>query len=323
MRAKRFLGAVAALAFSIGVAEAQAWPTRPIKLMLPASAGGTSDILARVLGEKLKASIGQPIVMEHRPGAAGRVAAEAAARAEPDGYTFFMTSSAPHGIVPAMSRRLGYDPVGSFTPVARLVTTPNVLYVRPSLPVRTVGELVALAKREPGKLNFGSTGFGTTTYLSAVLLSLKAGMEVTHVPYKGASEVLVGIMNGTVDAAFENLPAVKPQIEAGNVRALAVTSRERSPDLPSLPTMAEAGLPDVRTSTWFGLLAPAGTPAAIVDRMAQAAEAALSDPALAAQLRTQLGAEPAYLPGPAFQDFFKGEIAAWTAVVEAAGIPRE
>jgi tripartite-type tricarboxylate transporter receptor subunit TctC len=311
------------VALASGQAFAQAWPQRPIRLILPASAGGNSDILGRILAESLKNSLGQPVVMDYRAGAAGRIAAEAASKAEPDGYTFFMTSSAPHGVVPAMYSKLGYDPVRSFTPVARLATTPNVLYVNKNSPFRTLSELIAYGKDNPGKLNFASAGFGTTMHLSAVLLGLKAGITFTNVPYKGGSEALIGILAGDVDAAFESLPVAKPQIEAGAIRALGITSRQRAPELPDVPTMAEAGLPAVETLGWYGVLAPVGTPQPIIDRMSEAIRMALSDPAIARQLRDKLGAEPAYLPGPALEDFYKRDIAGWTAVVEQAGIPRE
>ena len=312
-----------ALAASVSGATAQTWPNRPIKLILPASAGGNSDILGRILVERLKPLISQSIIFDYRAGAAGRIAAEAAAKSEPDGYTFFMTSSAPHGVVPATTKKLSYDPVKSFVPVAMLATTPNVLYVRSESKIQNMSDLVAQAKREPGKFTFGVAGIGTTMHLSAVLLALKAKIEVTNVPYKGGAEVLVGVLSGNVDAAFESLPVAKPQIEGGTIRALAITSRQRSPELPSLPTMAEAELPDVLSLGWYGILAPAGTPQPIVDRMSEALKEALADPKVGQQLRTQLGAEPSYLPGPAFEDFYKSDIAAWTAVVDAAGIERQ
>ena len=328
MRVRTVVVGVLAQAMMLYAAAAQApatqaWPDRPIKLILPASAGGNSDILGRILVERLRPLIPQPIIFEYRAGAAGRIAAEAAAKAEPDGYTFFMTSSAPHGVVPAMTRKLSYDPVRSFTPVAMLATTPNVLYVRSQSPIQSMADLVTAAKREPGKFNFGVAGIGTTMHLSAVLLALKANITVTNVPYKGGAEVLVGVLAGNVDAAFESLPVAKPQIEGGTIRAVAITSRQRSRELPSVPTTAEVGLPEVLSLGWYGILAPAGTPQPIADRMSAALKEALSDPAVEQRLRAQLGAEPNYLPARAFEDFYKADIAAWTAVVDAAGIERQ
>jgi tripartite-type tricarboxylate transporter receptor subunit TctC len=323
MRMWGFILAVLFSALPFHAAPAQTWPDHPIKLILPASAGGNSDILGRILVEKLKVIIGQPIIFDHRSGAAGKIAAEAASKAAPDGYTFFMTSSAPHGVVPAMTKKLSYDPVKSFAPVAMLATTPNVLYVRNQSKIQTMEDLIAQARREPGKLNFGAAGIGTTMHLSAVLLALKAKIDITHVPYKGGSEVLVGVLSDNVDAAFESLPVAKPQIEGGNIRALAITSRHRSRELPSVRTMAEAGLPDVISLGWYGILAPARTPQPIIDRMTSALKEVLADPAVEQQLRTQLGAEPSYLPPRAFEDFYKADIAAWTAVVDASGIDRQ
>jgi tripartite-type tricarboxylate transporter receptor subunit TctC len=261
--------------------------------------------------------------MDYRPGAAGRIAAEAGARAEPDGYTFFMTSSAPHGVVPAYYKQLKYDPIKSFAPVARLSVTPNVLYVRNTLDVKSVGEFLDIARREPGKLNFAFAGFGTTMHLSTVLVALKSGVKFTNVPYKGGSEVLTAALAGTIDAAFESLPVAKPQIEAGTIRALAIASPERSRELPDLPTMAEAGLNGVETLSWYGILAPARTPQSIIDRLTAEIAAVLQDPAIATKLRSQLGSEPSYLPPAAFQDYYKSEIAAWEGVIKEAGIARE
>lgn len=304
-------------------ALAETWPQRPIRLILPASAGGNSDILGRLLADRLKDSLGQPVIMDYRAGAAGRIAAEAGAKAEPDGYTFFMTSSAPHGVVPALYRKLSYDPVKSFVPVARLATTPNVLYVAANSRFKSLAELLAFAKASPGKVTFASAGFGTTMHMSALLMGIKSGAEFVNVPYKGGSEALIGILGGNVDAAFESLPVAKSQIEGGQIRALAITSRERSPELPDVPTMAEAGSPGIEALGWYGILAPVGTPASIVDRMAAALKAALADEKLIAQLRKQLGTEAAYMPGPEFQEFFKADIATWLQVVEQTGIPRE
>jgi tripartite-type tricarboxylate transporter receptor subunit TctC len=323
MRTRTLILAGLLQALSLHSLAAQTWPDRPIKMILPASAGGNSGILGRILAEKVKVIIGQPVIFDHRAGAAGRIAAEAASKAAPDGYTFFMTSSAPHGVVPAMTKKLSYDPVKSFAPVAMLATTPNVLYVRSQSRFKNMQDLVEAAKREPGKLNFGAAGFGTTMHLSAILLALKAKIEITHVPYKGGSEVLVGVLSENVDAAFESLPVAKPQIEGGNIRALAITSRQRSGELPSVPTMAESGLPDVLSLGWYGVLAPIGTPQPIIDRMTSALKEVLADPAVEQQLRTQLGAEPSYLPPQAFEDFYKADIAAWTAVVDASGIERQ
>lgn len=214
---------------SFNVALAQSWPTGPVKWILPASAGGNSDILARILIERLRPILGQPVILDYRAGAAGRIAAEAGARTAPDGYTFFMTSSAPHGVVPAITKSLPYDPVKSFTPVARLATTPNVLYVRTESKFRSVADLTSYAKSQPSTLNFSSAGHRTTMHLSAVLLALKAGISVTHVPYKGGSEVLVGILSGNVDAAFESLPVVKPQIDAESFALLRLPARRALP----------------------------------------------------------------------------------------------
>jgi len=295
------------------------YPDRPIRIVVPYSAGGTNDILTRLVGAKLQAAWGQPVVVDIRTGAGGNVGADQVAKAEPDGYTLLVTASPPLSINASLYRDLPFDPQRDFAPVSLFVEVPNLLEVNPRLPVRTVAELVAYAKARPGKLNFASQGNGTTSHLAGELLRIKAGIDITHVPYRGTAPALNDLVAGNVDLMFDNLVSSLPLVRAGSLRALAVGSAARSAALPDVPTLIESGLPDFETTAWFAMVAPAGTPRAIVARLSAAAAAALHEPDVAARLR-DLGATTVASTPDALGARIASEIARWGAVIKAANI---
>jgi tripartite-type tricarboxylate transporter receptor subunit TctC len=294
------------------------WPDRPIRFIIGGSAGGVSDILVRVLENRLRERLGQPLVLEPRPGAGGMVGAEAVARAAPDGTSVYINHIASHGIGPSLYKRLPFDPLKDLPGVARLAMVPNVLIVKGDSPHRTVAELVAFMRANPTRAVFASAGTGTSSHLSGVLLGLRIGVETTHVPYRGTAPSMAAVLNGEVLFAIDNAPASRQQVLAGMLRALAVSTGQRASTMPELPTLQEAGVPDFDVSSWYGIAAPAAMPRPIFDRLGAELVAALGDPALAQRYR-EFGAEPAPL-GPAEYDaFMRAEVAKWAPVVRASG----
>src|ERR1700681_275677 len=266
---RRSLRAVllAFMAWSASGALAQAYPTRSIRLVVPFPPAGTTDILAREVAQRLSVSLGQSVIIDNRPGAAGNIGSDLVAKSAPDGYTLLMGTVGTHAINPSLYARMPYDHVKDFVPIVLVAGVPNVLEVTPSLPVNSVADLIKLAKEKPGQLNFASSGSGTSIHLSGELFKTMAGVDMVHVPYKGSAPALIDLMGGQVQLMFDNLPSSLAQIKAGKLRAIAVTSAQRAPALPNVPTIAESGLPGFEASSWFGLLAPAGTPAAVVARI--------------------------------------------------------
>jgi tripartite-type tricarboxylate transporter receptor subunit TctC len=261
----RFL--IAALVAVAACASAQNYPNKPIRLVVPFPAAGTTDILAREVGQRLSVTLGQPVVIDNRPGAGGNIGADIVAKSAPDGYTLLMATVGTHAINASLYSNMPYDHIKDFTPVVLVAGVPNVLEVTPSLPVKTVADLIKLAKEKPGQINFASSGNGTSIHLSGELFKSMAGVDMTHVPYKGSAPALVDLVGGQVQVMFDNVPSSIEQIKAGKLRAVAVTSAQRSPALPDVPTIAESGLPGFEASAWFGIVAPAGTPAAVVNRI--------------------------------------------------------
>src|SRR4030095_5020494 len=255
------------LALVSPLACAQTYPTKPIRLVVPFPPGGATDILARDVAQKLSDAWGQSFVVDNRPGAGGNIGSELVAKAAPDGYTLEMGTVGTHAINASLYAKMPYDHVKDFVPVILVAGVPNVLVVNPSVPVNSVAELIAYAKANPGKLNFASSGNGTSIHLSGELFKVMAGVQITHVPYKGSAPALQDLLGGQVQLMFDNLPPSLPQIKAGKLKALAVTSTTRAAALPDVPTMAESGLPGFEASSWFGVLAPAGTPPAIVAKL--------------------------------------------------------
>ena len=267
---KRLLARLAALALAFALpslAAAQAYPAKPVKIVVPFAAGGAVDILTRVLADKLSPALGQQVVVEPVVGAGGNIGSAAVAKAAPDGYTLLMATTGTHTINPGLYKNMPFDAVRDFAPITLVASVPNILVVHPDVPVKSVKELVALAKSQPGKMNFASFGHGTSNHLSGELFKSVAGVDVVHVPYKNAPQAVLEIVGGQVNFAFVNAPLALPQVRAGKLRALAVTGAKRSPAVPDLPTMAEAGLPEFVVESWYGLMAPAGTPEAVIRKV--------------------------------------------------------
>ena len=267
-RMRRSLLTLAVLA-AAGGASAQTWPTGPIKLIVPFPAGGSVDMVARAVGKQLTDALGQPVLVDNRAGASGNIGAELAAKAPADGHTLFVSSSGVLAANQFLYKRTGFDTLKDFTPVIRLVNQPNILMVHPSVPVKDVKELIALAKAQPGKVTMGSAGVGTGQDIAARQFSSMAGVSVLHVPYKGGAPALNDLLGGQIQTMFETSPTALPYAREkdGKLRAIAITSAKRSPLLPNLPTVAEAGIPGFDSVTWIGMVAPAGTPKAVVDRL--------------------------------------------------------
>ena len=300
------------------VAAAQNYPTKPIRLVVPFPAGGTTDILARAAAQKLSEALGQQVVVDNRPGAGGNIGADIVAKSAPDGYTLLMGTVGTHAINPSLYTKMPYDHFKDFVPVVLVAGVPNVLVVTPSLPVNSVQDLIKLAKDKPGQINFASSGSGTSIHLSGELFKTMTGVEMTHVPYKGSSPALTDLMGGQVQLMFDNLPSALPQIRGGKLRALAVTSTKRAPALPDVPTMAESGLPGFEASSWFGVLAPAGTPPAVVTRINTEINKWLQSPEAREQLLGQ-GAEAAGGSPQQFVAHIRAETEKWAKVVKASG----
>jgi tripartite-type tricarboxylate transporter receptor subunit TctC len=266
------------------------YPSKPIRLIVPFSSGGGNDAVARVIAQQLTTQLKQSVVVENRPGAGGAVGAETAARSTPDGYTLFLGGVGSLAVNPNLISKLPYDALKDFDPIVLIASAPSVLVVYPGLPAQNVAALIAMAKKEPGKINYASNGNGSSAHIAAVMFTTMADVDMVHVPYKGLSPALNDLLVGRVDLMFSSIVAIIPQIQAGKLRALAVTGTHRAPLLPDVPTMAEAGLPDYQAGSWYGLLAPAGTPAAIVQKIHDASIQVLKQESVRAQLATE-GAE--------------------------------
>ena len=310
------LGGLAALIARPALAQGS-WPSRPIRLVVPFAAGTTTDILGRILAEALAREAGQPVVVDNRAGAGGNVGAQAVARAPGDGYALLLGTNGTHGINASLFADPGFDAIRDFTPVCAFVTTPTVLGVPPSLGVSSVAELVALAKRRP--LTFASAGNGTTGHLSQALLNLRAGIDTQHVPYRNAGQGVTDLVAGRVDGMFYHPLGLKPQLDGGNLRALAVTSASRVTILPDVPTIVEAGVPDFVVEGRWSLYGPAGLPAEVVARLNKATNALLADPASLANLRAQ-GVEPLGGTAEALAEATRAEIGKWRPIIQAANI---
>jgi tripartite-type tricarboxylate transporter receptor subunit TctC len=298
-------------------ARAQAYPSKPVKILVAFTAGGTTDIMARSLAQRLSEKYKQPFVIENRPGAGGNIGTEAAVRAAPDGYTLIVNSVGPMAVNPTLYKSLGYDPLTDLVPIAQISDVPNVLVVHPSLGIKTVEQLVAHGKAHTGQLNYASTGIGTSSHLSGYMLAARAGFEATHVPYKGA-EALKDLLAGRIQFMFATIPSVIAHIKAGNLVAIAVTSRERSRSLPDVPTVADSGFPGFEAGSWFGLFAPKGTPAAIVAELNRATNDFIAEKQVQARMIEE-GADPAGGTPEQFGAFVRREFEKWRAVVRESG----
>jgi tripartite-type tricarboxylate transporter receptor subunit TctC len=321
-RGKKARAALAALLLSAlaGAASAQ-YPSHPVRFIVPSAVGGGTDIIARAIALKLSESLGAQFVVENRPGAGQMIGIELAAKAPADGYTILMAASTL-AINPIMYKAVPYDPVRDFAPITQAATLPNVVVVHPSLPVKSISELIAYAKAHPGQLNFASAGIGTSPQMSIELLKSMAGIDMVHIPYKGTAPGVVDVLAGQVLVMAPNVLTALPHIKSGKLRALAVTSPKRSAALPDVPTVAEAGLPGYDSTQWYGVLAPAGTQREIVARLHGAIARALRDEEVGRRLAAD-GAEPVGSSPEEFTAFIKSETEKWAKVARAAGIKAE
>ena len=310
---------LAALFAAVPAADAQTFPAQSMRMIVPQTAGSASDTLARIVGQRLSALLGQQVVVDNRPGAGGLVGSEIAAKAAADGYTLVLASVSSHGTVPALYSKLPFDPVKDFAAVARYVTMPNVLVVHPSLPVRSTAELIALARARPDQINIGSQGNGSSQHLFTELFSIMAGgLKMVHVPYKGSGASLTAILSGEVSVLMPTISLSLPHIEAGKMRALAVTTANRLDELPGVPTVSDT-LPGFEVMSWIGLLAPARVPPQVIATLSDASAKAMASPEVRKSV-IAAGLTPAYMPGAQFGAFIEAEIAKWSRVAKTANI---
>lgn len=308
--------------FAAASAFAQSWPARPIRFVVPFAAGaGVLDIMARIVGQHLTEKLGQQVIVDNKPGAGGNVGAEIVARASPDGYTMLIAGPALV-VSPFLYARMSFDPLTDLVPVTMVNSAPLMLVVHPALPAKSVSELVAYAKANPGKLNYGSGGVGATPFLAAELLKSMAGFDAVHVPYKGGAPALADLVAGQLSFMIENVPGTLPLVKDGKLRALAITGRNRSPLVPDLPTMIEAGVPNYEMIGWNGIFVPKGTPADILDKLHDALASVLRSPAVKEQL-AGLGADAVGDSQAEFAAFVKAESARWGRIIQEKGIKPE
>lgn len=320
MRISIKLLAAALYVFAAGPAlAADDYPNRPIRWVSPWPAGGTNDILSRMIARQLETRLGQPIIVDNRAGAAGTIGSDFTAKSAPDGYTITLGSTPTHATARVAYPNLPYNPLTDFEPITRAGTLPNVLVVRPTLEVKSVAELIAHAKANPGKLNFYSSGIGSSQHLSGELFKKMAGLDVQHVPYKGQALGFTDLLAGRIDFAFDNITPLLPYIQNGQVRALAVSTANRSPALPDTPTVAEAGLPGYDAAVWFGVFAPRGVPAAILDKLNATIVDSLKSPELAKRL-SELGVQDVGSTRAEFAAFYRRDIEKWNDLIKSAGI---
>jgi tripartite-type tricarboxylate transporter receptor subunit TctC len=313
---------LAALCTAAAVVQAaDNYPQRPIRMIVAYPPGGGTDQVGRVMAEQLSQTLGQQVVVDNRGGATGNIGTELAARAVPDGHTLLMGNVAPNAVNVSLFKKLGFDPVKDFAPVSLVAVTPNILVAHPSMPVKSIKELVALAKAKPGVLNFPSAGVGSSSHLAGELLKSLAGIDMVHIPFKGGGPAMVATISGEVQIMFATMPAAMPHVKSGKVRPVAVTTAKRSLVMPDLPTIAEAGIKGYEAATWYGLLAPARTPKPIVDRLHADTVKILAGPARQ-RLEAQ-GFEPDGGTPAEFAAYIKSEITKWAKVIKDAGIPAE
>ncbi|MCC7281840.1 MAG: tripartite tricarboxylate transporter substrate binding protein [Acetobacteraceae bacterium] len=312
-------GLAALLCATAGVAGAATpWPDRPVRLIIPGPPGGSSDIMARILADEVARAIGQPMVIEPKPGVGGNLATDHVARAQPDGYTLLFGDIGPLAINPALFANLTYDPVRDFDPIAQVALFPWIIVAHPSLPARTLEEVMALARRTPGGLAYATPGIGTPSHLTGAILSEKTGGAFIHVPYRGGGPATTDVLAGQVKLGILGLPPVAQHLRSGALRGIAVSTAARSPTAPEVPGMAESGLPGFDAAVWYGVLAPHGTGSEVIARMNAALGRALADPAVRQRLQQQ-GVSPAFSSPEAFAALIRAEITRWAPVVRAAG----
>jgi tripartite-type tricarboxylate transporter receptor subunit TctC len=307
------------MAAAAGPAHSQgAFPSKPLTLIVPYPPGGGTDALARVIGPRLSEALGQPVVIDNRPGAGGNIGASLAAKAPGDGYTLFMGTIGTHAINQSLYSKLPYDPVKDFAPITRVAMVPNLVVVNPKVPVNNVKELITYVKANPDKLSYGSSGSGSSMHLSGELFNSMTGQHIQHIPYKGSAPAVNDLLGNQIGLMFDNMPSSYPHVKAGKLRAIAVTSAKRSPALPNVPTVAESGVPGYEATSWFALYATGGTPQPIVDRLNAEVVKILAMPEVKKQMADQ-GAEPNPEKPAQLAAFMKSETAKWAKVVKASG----
>ena len=310
--------ALVLLAALPAAAWAQAYPSKPLTMVVPFSAGGTTDILARIVGKAMEAELGQPIVIDNKAGAGGNIGAQAAARAKADGYTLFMGTVGTHAINEALYAKLPYSPLGDFAPLSRVAMVPNLLVAHPSRPYKTVKELVEHARANPGKVNFGSSGNGSSIHLSGELFKSLAKVDMVHVPYKGSAPAVADLLGGQTDIMFDNMPSVMQHVKGGKLRAIAVTTDKRYPGLPEVPTIAESGVPGYNATSWFGLFTNRKVPPDVLAKLSAATMKVLAKPEVVQQMAEQGAIAHPEKPAE-FEAFVKAETAKWGPVVKQSG----
>jgi tripartite-type tricarboxylate transporter receptor subunit TctC len=311
------LGLMLLLPF-VASSHAQDYPNRPVKIVVPYPAGGSNDVIARILAQRLSEDLKQQFIVENRAGANGNVGAASVATGDADGYTLFLTAPGPLTINQSLYDKLSFDPTKDFAPVALVASVPIVLMVHPDVKAANVKDLIALAQAQPGKLNFGSSGIGSTNHLAGELLKSMAKVDIVHVAYKGAAPAMNDLVGGHIPIMFDNMPAALPQVGGNKVRALAVAGDRRAAAMPNVPTVAESGLPGFEASAWFGLVAPAKTPPAVLAKLTDAVNKALKSPDVVKRFQ-ELGAEPGTVSGAAYGDFLQAETKKWADVIKASG----
>lgn len=299
-------------------ALAQAYPTKPVTIIVPFAAGGTTDILARIIGQALTAELGQSVVVDNRAGAGGNIGGQAAAKAAPDGHTLFMGTVGTHAINASLYKKMPFDPVKDFAPLTRVANVPNLLVANPAQPYKSVKDLIAYAKANPGKVNFGSAGNGSSIHLSGELFKSLAKVDMQHVPYKGSAPAVTDLLGNQIDIMFDNMPSAIQHVRSGKLAPLAVTTAKRSPELPNVPTIAEAGVPGYEATSWFGMFAPAGTPAPVLAKLNAAIVKVLAQPDVKKKINEQ-GAEVYSETPEQFAAFIQAESVKWGKVVKESG----
>jgi len=313
-------GVIAGITHAAAVAQAQTgWPERPVRVIVPYPAGSSSDVAARLIGNELSGRLGQQFVVDNRPGASGNIGADVIAKAAPDGYTIGLATTSTHAIAPSLAPGVPYDPIKGFAPVALISTSPYVLVVYPGLAANSMAELIALAKKTPGKISYGSAGLTSLAHLASVLFENSAGVQLNHIPYKSSAQSVVDLIAGRLDMQFATIPPTLANIKAGQLRALATTGAQRVAVLPDVPTVAEAGIPDYEASLWLAMVAPTGTPGAIVTRLNREITELLSAPEIKSALAAQgLEVEPG--PPEALANRIRTDLEKWRKVIVQSGI---
>ncbi|MBV7418750.1 tripartite tricarboxylate transporter substrate binding protein [Comamonas sp. CMM03] len=314
----KLLAAAATLAVAGGAAAQGAFPSKPINIIVPFSAGGTTDILARIVGQYLGEELGQPVIIDNRPGAGGNIGGMAASRSPADGYTLFMGTVGTHAINQSLYSKMPFDPIKDFAPLSRVATVPNLLVANPAQPFKNVKELIAYAKANPGKVNFGSSGSGSSVHLSGELFKSMTKVDMVHVPYKGSAPAMTDLLGNQISVMFDNMPSAIQHVRSGKLRPIAVTTAKRSRELPDVPTIAEAGVPGYEATSWFGLWAPVKTPADVQQKLHAALVKVLKNPAVVKKIEDQ-GGDVVIDTQAQFDAYIKSEAAKWGKVVKESG----